>query len=213
MPKELPIFSCNPDEWPLFMSTFAWSTSVSGQYTKVSTTYFFASILYTGININFKTFVWSTRENTRYKIKSSLPVVNTNRLKSITTFAVSGLYEELNNSSLLQEIILKLSPDLQLSWAMFKAKLMKENKKQIFQYLLTGFLTSVYLPTNIIPPTTTEQIPQNKERDAHIQRESKESVHYKNNYVNKLLLFLFKNVFIKLFQKIKPKGIIQNFLI
>lgn len=87
--------------------------------------------------INVENSIWPARKIIS-KIKAMQPV-NPNELDTLTTFAVkvkglratieaSGLRSELENSSLLQEIIEKVPPTLQLNWGTFKLSLLKEHK-------------------------------------------------------------------------------------
>lgn len=158
VPKELPLFTGNPEEYPLFSATYDWSTTVCGltdaenlvrlqkslrgdalkavQHILIHPSCVPAAISTLKLLFGQPEKIFNALKN---KIKL-LPSINTNKLETITFFAVEvkglktmieacGLYEELNNSSLLQDLILKMPPSLQLNWGTYKIKLMNENKK------------------------------------------------------------------------------------
>lgn len=158
VPKELPAFSGAPEEWPLFNSTFEWSTVVCGltdaenliRLQKALRGEALKSVQQILIHPSCVPAAMSTLKmlygqpekivtSLKNKIKN-LPTVNVNKLETITSFAIEVkglqtiieacfLHDELNNSSLLHELISKLPNYLQLNWGTHKINLMKNNKK------------------------------------------------------------------------------------
>ena len=92
-------------------------------------------------NFYFKTALWPTKILNFLKNKIKLlPNINTNKLDTITTFAVEeeglettiracGLLDKLKNSSLLQDLITKLPSNMQLNWGEQKTKLINNNQR------------------------------------------------------------------------------------
>lgn len=157
MPKELPPFSGNPEEWPTFISTLEWSTaacnftnaenlirlqkSLKGEALQSVQQMLIHPANVPGV-VEVLRLLYGQPEkiinSIKYKIKSS-PVVDENNLKTLTTFAIkvrslistitaSNLYDEINNSSLLFDLIQKLPPSYQMQWANYKMQLMNQNK-------------------------------------------------------------------------------------
>ncbi|XP_058977874.1 uncharacterized protein LOC131802204 [Musca domestica] len=133
MPKELPPFSGNPEEWPTFISTLECSPSVQQMLIHPANVPGVVEVLRLLYGQPEKII-----NSIKYKIKSS-PVVDENNLKTLTTFAIkvrslistitaSNLYDEINNSSLLFDLIQKLPPSYQMQWANYKMQLMNQNK-------------------------------------------------------------------------------------
>ncbi|XP_073841470.1 uncharacterized protein [Musca autumnalis] len=158
VPKDLPIFTGNPEEWPLFSSTFDWSTEVCGltdaenliRLQKALRGDALKSVQHILIHpscvpaaISTLKLLYGQPEKILHSLKQKirlLPTVNVNKLDTLTSFAVqvkglhatieaSNLLDELNNPSLLQELIAKLPSYFQINWGTYKMNLSKQNKK------------------------------------------------------------------------------------
>ncbi|XP_075150403.1 uncharacterized protein LOC142224509 [Haematobia irritans] len=158
VPKDLPIFTGKPEEWPLFSSTYNWSTKVCGltdaenlvRLQKALRGDALQAVQNILIHPSCVPSVISTLQllfgqpekilNSLKKKIRSLPAVNPTKLDTITAFAVQvkglhatieacQLFDELNNSSLLQELIAKLPSYFQINWGTHKMNLVKSNKR------------------------------------------------------------------------------------
>lgn len=157
VPRELSNFSGHPEEWPLFLSTYEWSTSVCGfsdsenliRLQRALKEDALDAVRHLLIHPSCVPAAISTLQmlfgqpekiliSIRHKIKSMAPI-DVTRLETFTKFAVnvkglqacieaSGLHNELNNSTILQELIEKLPPPLQLEWGTVKLNYLKANK-------------------------------------------------------------------------------------
>ncbi|XP_075163025.1 uncharacterized protein LOC142235646 [Haematobia irritans] len=102
VPKELPTFSGSPEEWPLFNSTYEWSTAVCGL----------------------------TDAENLIRLQRALRGEALEAVKRLqSTIEACGLDDELNDSSLLQELISKLPPYYQINWGAQKLILQQSGKK------------------------------------------------------------------------------------
>lgn len=158
VPKELPTFSGNAKEWPLFSATFDWSTQVCGltdaenliRLQRALKGEALKSVQHILVHPTCVPTVLSTLqflygqperilEGIKNRIKAT-PQINSNRLESISNFAVTvkgllatiqscNLNDEINNSYLLQELVEKLPPNMQLTWGSQKLHMLKENKR------------------------------------------------------------------------------------
>lgn len=151
------MFTGNPEEWPLFSSTFDWSTDVCGltdaenliRLQKALRGDALKSVQHILIHpscvpaaISTLKLLFGQPEKILHSLKlkiRALPTVNVNKLETITSFAVQvkglqatieacGLLDELNNPSLLQELIAKLPSYFQINWGTYKLNLAKQNK-------------------------------------------------------------------------------------
>ncbi|XP_075162768.1 uncharacterized protein LOC142235399 [Haematobia irritans] len=158
VPKELPIFSGNPEEWPLFSSTFDWSTAVCGLTDAENLIRLQRSLRGSALESVEKILIHPTcvphaistlkvlfgqPEKIVFSLKNkikSLPQVNPNKMETITNFAVHvkgllstieacGLTDEINNTTLMHELVSKLPPYYQLHWGTQKLYLQQNNVK------------------------------------------------------------------------------------
>ncbi|XP_055923707.1 uncharacterized protein LOC129954075 [Eupeodes corollae] len=200
VPKELPIFSGQPEEWPVFSSTFDWSTMICGltdaenllrmqrclrgeALRSVQHILVHPSCVPAAISTLKLLFGQPEKilQSIKIRIKST-PPINTNKLESFTTFAINvksliatieacGLQDELNNSSLLQELIEKMPTQYQLIWGTHKLDLLKLNQRPnllefsnwIFNFGLSA--SSVTVTTNV---SASENNIRNKTKNAFI---------------------------------------------
>lgn len=158
LPKELPSFSGQPEEWPLFSSTFEWSTATCAftdaenlirlqKALKGDALQSVQQLLVHPSNvpgvIQVLHMLYGQPEkiinSIKIRIKSS-PKVDENNLHSLTSFAInvrnliatinaSNLNDEINNSSLLLELLQKLPSSYQMQWATQRMHLINQNIK------------------------------------------------------------------------------------
>lgn len=158
VPKELPYFSGCPEEWPLFSSTYDWSTSVCGLTDGENLIRLQRALRGEALEavkrilvhpscvphaISTLKLLYGQPEKIIFSLKNkikTLPQVNPNKMETITNFAIQvkglqstieacGLKDELNNSSMLQELVSKLPPYYQIIWGSNKLNLQQNNKK------------------------------------------------------------------------------------
>lgn len=157
VPKELPLFSGQPEEWPLFSSTFYWSTQACGftdaenlirlqRSLKGSALQSVQQMLIHPSNVSSVMEILQVLYGQPEKIINSIKTrikmtsrVYENNLNSLTTFAVnvrslvstivaSNLSDEINNTSFLHDLLLKLPASYQMQWATQKLKLLNAKK-------------------------------------------------------------------------------------
>lgn len=158
IPKELPTFSGLPEEWPIFSSTYEWSTAACAltdtenliriqKALKGEALHSVQHMLIHPSNVagimQVLRMLYGQPEKIINSIKNKIklsPKVDENNLKTLTSFSInvrnlistinaSNLFEEINNSSLLLELTQKLPPSYQMQWANEKQQLIKQNKK------------------------------------------------------------------------------------
>lgn len=158
VPKELPFFNGNAAEWPLFSATFDWSTQVCGftdaenliRLQRALKGDAHESVQHILVHPSCVPTVLSTLQilyGQPERILNSLkaritatPKIDSNKLESISNFAVAvkgllatidscNLQDEITNSSLLQDLVEKLPPNIQLTWGSHKLRMLRENKK------------------------------------------------------------------------------------
>lgn len=201
VPKDLPIFSGKPEEWPLFYSTYSWSTSVCGltdaenliRLQKSLCGQALQSVQHILIHpscvstaISTLQLLYGQPEKIIYSLKNRIrlmPTINPKRLETITSFAVQvkglqstieacGITDELNNSSLLQELVSKLPPYFQINWGTYRRNLTKQNQKcnltdfsaWVFDIGLSA--SSVHVESDAIP--AAETFSRNKQRNGYV---------------------------------------------
>ncbi|XP_075163137.1 uncharacterized protein LOC142235765 [Haematobia irritans] len=160
VPKELPTFSGSPEEWPLFNSTYEWSTAVCGLTDAENLIRLQRALRGEALEavkrilvhpscvshaISILKVLYGQPDKILFALKSkikSLSSVNPNKMESITNFAIHvkglqstieacGLADELNDSSLLQELISKLPPYYQINWGAQKLILQQSGKNTV----------------------------------------------------------------------------------
>lgn len=208
LPKELPSFFGQPEEWPLFSSTFEWSTKICG-FTEAENLIRLQKsltgdalqkvqhILVHPSNVNWVMSILQLLYGQPKKIVNSIknrikstPAIDENDLPSFTTFAInvksliatieaSNLINELNNSTLLQELIKKLPPCYQLQWGTQKLQLLNQNKQQNI-YEFSNWIFNIGISATCI---TVENSSHNKrERINNVNNSSKKGyIHLHND--------------------------------
>ncbi|XP_017487332.1 PREDICTED: uncharacterized protein LOC108375696, partial [Rhagoletis zephyria] len=158
VPKDLPTFSGQPEEWPIFSSTYDWSTTACNftdtenliRLQKALKGKALQSVQHMLIHpanvpgvIEVLRMLYGQPEKILNSIKNRIslaPKVNENNLETLTSFAIDvrslistitagNLPDELNNSFLLQQLVQKLPPSYQMQWATIKMNLNNQNKK------------------------------------------------------------------------------------
>lgn len=158
VPKDLPTFSGCPEEWPLFSSTYDWSTAVCGLTDAENLIRLQRALRGDALEavkrilihpscvphaISTLKLVYGQPDKILFSLKNkikTLPQINPNKMETITNFAIQvkglqstieacGLVDELNNSSLLQELVSKLPPYYQIIWGSTKLNLQQSNRK------------------------------------------------------------------------------------
>lgn len=158
VPKDLPLFTGRPEEYPLYSSTFDWSTTACGLTDAENLVRLQRSLRGEALEaverilvhpscvahaISTLKVLYGQPEKILYSLKNkikSLPNVNPNKMETIINFAIQvkgllstieacGLTDELNNSSLLQELLSKLPPYYRLNWGKQKLHLQQFNKR------------------------------------------------------------------------------------
>ncbi|XP_061401555.1 uncharacterized protein LOC133337338 [Musca vetustissima] len=207
VPKELPLFSGSPDEWPLFSSTYDWSTQVCGltdaenlirlqralrgeALESVKRILIHPSCVPHAISI--LRVLYGQPEKILFSLKNkikALPPVNPNKMDTITNFAVQikglqstieacGLVDELNNSSLLQELVAKLPSYFQINWGSHKLTLQQNGKNAnllefsawIFDIGLSASTVNI---ESSITPSSSSSIRKQKNSFVHTHVETK----------------------------------------
>lgn len=210
VPKELPIFSGNPEDWPLFNSTYKWSTTTCGltdaenlvRLQKALRGDALRSVQHILIHpscvpeaVSTLKLLYGQPEKIVNSVKNKiklLPAVNTKKLETITSFAVEvkglktiieacELYDELNNSSLLQDLINKMPSNLQLEWGKHKMKLTKEKIKANLSEF-AAWLYDVGVSASIVnlescsgASTSTEIVSRNKQKNEYMHTHSEQN--------------------------------------
>ena len=156
LPKELPMFSGRPEEWPMFISCYertaklcAFSNDenlvrlqkcLKGKALEAVRSRLLMNVPADDI-INTLRMLYGRPEIIIYSLQEQIrtgPTPKTDKLESIIEYAVSvqnlcatieasGLSSHLNNPSLQQELTEKLPPTLKLNWAMYKPTLTNTN--------------------------------------------------------------------------------------
>lgn len=158
LPKDLPNFSGCPEEWPLFSSTYDWSTEVCGLTDAENLIRLQRALRGDALEavkgilihpscvphaISTLKLLYGQPDRIIFSLKNkikTLPKINPDKMETITNFAIqvkglqstieaSGLIDELNNSSLLQELVSKLPPHYQIIWGSNKLHLQQCNKR------------------------------------------------------------------------------------
>ncbi|XP_059223223.1 uncharacterized protein LOC131997003 [Stomoxys calcitrans] len=208
VPKDLPAFGGNPTEWPLFSSTYDWSTAVCGltdaenlvRLQKALRGDALQAVQHILIHPSCVATAMATLKllygqpekilhSLKMKIRS-LPPINANKLDTITSFAVQvkglqatieacDLLDELNNSSLLQELISKLPSYFQINWGTFKMNLAKQNKRVNLSEF-SNWIFDIGLSAssvNIESLCTSAAVPviQSKQRNAYVHTHAEEN--------------------------------------
>ncbi|XP_059217620.1 uncharacterized protein LOC131994760 [Stomoxys calcitrans] len=197
VPKELPIFSGHAEDWPLFISTFEWSTSTCcfseaenlirlQKSLKGEALYSVQHLLIHPSNvsavIDILRMLYGQPEKILNSIKeriNSSPKVDENNLQTLTHFAINvrsliatikagNLPDEINNSFLLQQLLQKLPSSYQMQWATIKQQLMIQNKKPNLS-AFDSWLFSVGLTASTI---TTDPISNNRDKNRHTKSSS-----------------------------------------
>ncbi|XP_058827116.1 uncharacterized protein LOC131687095 [Topomyia yanbarensis] len=166
MPKELPVFSGNPEDWPLFISSYATSTQACG-YTdaenlirlqrslrghaleavrsrlllpaSVPQVIATLQVLYGRPELLIHTLLKKLRD---------IPSPKPEKLDTLISFgmAVQNLCDHLvagnqdahlNNPTLLYELVEKLPAHLKLDWAMYKRQFLVADLRIFAQYMTT----------------------------------------------------------------------------
>ncbi|XP_075157949.1 uncharacterized protein LOC142231217 [Haematobia irritans] len=157
LPKELPSFSGLPEEWPLFYSTFQWSTKMCGfndaenllRLQKALAGDALKNVQHLLIHpsnvswvVSVLKLLYGQPEKILHSIKSRIkltPSVDENNIQSFTTFAInvksliatieaSDMVSEINNSTLLSDLLQKLPASYQMQWGCQKLQLINQNK-------------------------------------------------------------------------------------
>ncbi|XP_062708532.1 uncharacterized protein LOC134288256 [Aedes albopictus] len=162
--KDLPAFSGNPEEWPLFFSTFNSTTTLCGFTNEENIVRLQRSLkgrayeavksrLLHPANVNG---VISTLKmlfgqpelivHTMMSKINSLPSLREDKLEALVDFAVSvenfcatadacGLEEYLYNISFLHQLVSKLPPSIKLNWAQYRRTLPTVNLSSFSNWL------------------------------------------------------------------------------
>lgn len=130
VPKDLPTFSGCPEEWPLFSSTYDWSTEVCGLTDAENLIRLQRSVRGEALEavkrilihpscvphaISTLILLYGQPDKILFSLKNeikTLPPINLNKMETITNFAIQvkglqstieacGLFDELNDTSLL----------------------------------------------------------------------------------------------------------------
>lgn len=210
VPKDLPAFNGNPEEWPLFSSTYDWSTSVCGLTDAENLVRLQKSLRGDALQsvqhilihpscvptaISTLKLLYGQPEKILHSLKmkiQSLPPINPNKLETITSFAVQikgleatieacGLFDELNNSSLLQELICKLPSYFQINWGTFKMNLAKQNKKvnlsEFSNWIFDIGLSASSVNIENTLSSAAEPFSRNKQRSAFVHTHAEQYRH------------------------------------
>lgn len=158
VPKDLPTFSGCPEEWPLFSSTYDWSTEVCGLTDAENLIRLQRSLRGEALEavkrilihpscvphaISTLILLYGQPDKILFSLKNkikTLPPINLNKMETITNFAIQvkglqstieacGLFDELNDTSLLQELVAKLPPYYQIIWGSIKLGLQQNDQK------------------------------------------------------------------------------------
>ncbi|XP_062706189.1 uncharacterized protein LOC134287695 [Aedes albopictus] len=164
--KDLPTFSGDPEEWPLFLSTFNSTTALCGftndenivrlqrslkgrAYEAVKSRLLHPSNI-SGIMSTLK-MLFGQPEVIVHSMMSkinSLPALKEDKLETIVDFAVSvqnfcatvdacGLEEYFYNMTFLHQLVNKLPPSIKLSWAQYRLSLPTVNLTSFSNWLYT----------------------------------------------------------------------------
>ncbi|XP_075157968.1 uncharacterized protein LOC142231235 [Haematobia irritans] len=165
VPKELPVFSGNPEDWPLFISTFEWSTATCC-FTDAENLIRLQRSLKSDALHSVRHMLVHPSNVPGNRINLSLKV-DDNNLQTLTNFAINvrsliapikaaNLPDELNNSCLLHQLLQKLPPTYQMQWATLKMQLVKENKKPNLS-AFDDWLFNIGLTASSISEPTTKK--------------------------------------------------------
>lgn len=203
VPKDLPLFSGCPEEYPLFSSTYDWSTTVCGLTDAENLVRLQRSLRGEALEavkgvlihpscvphaISTLKVLYGQPEKILISLKNKikqLPQVNVKRMDTITNFAVQvkgllstieacGLVDELNNSSLLQELISKLPPHYQLNWGTQKLYLQQNGKTaNLVQFSNWMFDIGLSASTINVEPKNFAETSQRKQKNEFMHTHSK----------------------------------------
>ncbi|XP_062557226.1 uncharacterized protein LOC134222097 [Armigeres subalbatus] len=192
--KDLPQFSGNPEDWPLFVATFNNTTAMCGfsndenifrlqkslkgrAFEAVKSRLVHPSNV-PGILKTLKMMFGQPEAIVHTLIEKihTLPAVREDKLETLVDFAVSvenfcatvdacGLDEYLYNTSLLHQLVSKLPPTIKLNWAQYRISIPGVN--------LAAFSTWMYslaeaASTVIIPETTNEKTIRSERKKGHV---------------------------------------------
>ncbi|XP_062704081.1 uncharacterized protein LOC134286482 [Aedes albopictus] len=164
--KDLPTFSGDPEEWPLFLSTFTSTTTLCGftndenivrlqrslkgrAYEAVKSRLLHPSNV-SGVMSTLK-MLFGQPEVIVHSMMSkinSLPALKEGKLETIVDFAISvqnfcatvdacGLEEYFYNMTFLHQLVNKLPPSIKLNWAQYRLSLPTVNLASFSSWLYT----------------------------------------------------------------------------
>lgn len=162
--KELPTFSGNPDEWPLFLSSFNNTTAMCGfsdteniirlqkslkgrAYDAVKSRLMHPANV-NGVMATLRMMFGQPEAIVHTLIAkiNSLPTLREDKLETLVDFAVNvenfcatvdacGLEEHLYNVSLMHQLVGKLPPSIKLNWAQYRQTLPAVNLASFSRWL------------------------------------------------------------------------------